>query len=89
MTRWLGVRALRTPSDLLELIPDDLAEPFDTRDLARSLEAPRWLAQKIAYCLRQTGAASVVGKRGNAMLYEAVRQSAPPRVKKRRGERVA
>jgi hypothetical protein len=30
----------------------------------------RWLAQRIAYCLRQTGAACEVGKQGNARLYE-------------------
>ena len=27
---------------------------------------PRWLAQKMAYCLRKTGAIDVAGKRGNA-----------------------
>ncbi len=61
----------RTKHDLLDQLPlAQLPSPFDTAQLAAALERPRWLAQKIAYCLRQTGAAKLAGKRGNAQLYQ-------------------
>ena len=61
----------RNPSDFLSLIPLALADPFSTHELAAGVEKPRWLAQKMAYCLRQMGVIKVVGKRGNAILYTA------------------
>ena len=64
------VLRLRTARDLLQLIPDDLPNPFDTADLAEHLEVQRWVAQRIAYCLRHTGAAEQVGKQGNTCLYQ-------------------
>lgn len=64
----------RTAEDLLMLLPDGLPEPFSTEDLSRRADIPRWLAQKMAYCLRKTGAADVVAKRSNALLYRS-----PPR----------
>jgi hypothetical protein len=62
---------LETARDLLELLGVELPRPFDTRELADRLCVDRWMAQRIAYCLRQTGAAACVGKRGNALLYQA------------------
>jgi hypothetical protein len=53
-------------------LPDDLDQQFTTADIARLSEIPRWLAQKMAYCLRQTGAITIAGKRGNAVLYTLV-----------------
>jgi hypothetical protein len=66
----MGVERFRTASDLLGLIPAELAQPFHTGQLAAALEVRRWIAQRIAYCLRQTGAATVCGKVGNALIYE-------------------
>jgi len=58
-------------SDLLALLPlADLPQPFDTAELAAAMSKPRWFAQKVAYCLRQAGAAKLVGKRGNSQLFE-------------------
>jgi hypothetical protein len=37
--------------------------------LSERLEAPRWIAQRIAYCLREMGSVEVVGKQGNAIVY--------------------
>jgi hypothetical protein len=59
----------RKPSDFLSLIPSDMPEPFSTEVLAKGIEQPRWLAQKMAYCLRNMGAIDIVGKRGNSILY--------------------
>ncbi|MHC5001708.1 MAG: hypothetical protein ACYTJ0_01155 [Planctomycetota bacterium] len=61
---------LREAGDLLRLIPTGLPAPFHTGHLASALSAPRWLAQRIAYCLRETGAVSTAGKEGNAWLYQ-------------------
>ena len=44
-------------------------EPFSTEELAGGIDQPRWLAQKMAYCLRNMGAIDVVGKSGNSILY--------------------
>lgn len=52
---------LRSPEDLRLLLPS-LPEPFDTRLLAERLRIPRWMAQQIAYCLRESGAAGLVGR---------------------------
>jgi hypothetical protein len=60
----------RTAGDLMQIIPDDLPSPFHTAHLAESLSIRRCVAQRIAYCLRETGAARQVGKQGNARLYE-------------------
>ncbi|HBO43583.1 MAG TPA: hypothetical protein DD670_06570 [Planctomycetaceae bacterium] len=63
---------LQTVADLRAMIACDLPEPFHTGHLAESLGVKRWIAQRIAYCLRQTGATRAVGKQGNTVLYEFV-----------------
>ena len=61
----------RTPGDLLRLLDiDQLSGTFDTAELALRLDRPRWVAQRIAYVLRETGAACVTGRRGNTLLYQ-------------------
>ena len=65
----VGVERFATHADLWRLLPPALAEPFHTGHLAEALGIRRWLAQRIAYCLRHTGAAAVAGKQGNAWLY--------------------
>ncbi len=55
--------------DLLQLLPQGLPQPFHTGQLAQQLNVPRYVAQRIAYCIRQTGAAREVGKRGNTRIY--------------------
>lgn len=60
-----------TVTDLLAYVPlKMLPTAFDTADLAAALGKPRWFAQKVAYCMRQSQAIAVVGKRGNSQLYE-------------------
>lgn len=59
----------QTPKDLGRLLPDELPEAFTTKELSQGLGGPRWLAQKMAYCLREMGEISAVGKRGRAILY--------------------
>ncbi len=57
-------------ADLVRLLPDELPNPFHTADLAQLLDIPRWIAQRIAYCLRQMQIARQVGKQGNTCLYQ-------------------
>jgi hypothetical protein len=70
-----GREMLRTVDDLVAMLPESIrpparSEPFTTADLATAAGINRGLARKVAYCLRRCGAAEVVGKQGNAMLYE-------------------
>ncbi len=61
---------LKHAHDLARLLPAGLADVFSTEEIARHAAMPRWLAQKMAYCLGKTGAVEVAGKRGNAWLYQ-------------------
>ncbi len=70
--RLVAVRSrhiLRTAGDLFELLPAGLEKQFTTADIARLARIPRSLAQKMAYCLRQTGSVIIAGKRRNTVLY--------------------
>lgn len=58
-----------TPEDMRSLLPSTLSDPFTTANLASAIGRPRRLAQKMAYCLREMGAITQTGKRGNAILY--------------------
>jgi hypothetical protein len=62
-------RSFETPADVCALVPPTLPEPFTTADLAAAIGKPRWLARKMAYCLREMGSLVPVGKQGNAILY--------------------
>jgi hypothetical protein len=66
-----GSTTLKRAGDLWALLPGSCGgnEPFTTFELAQRLDRPLWLAQRIAYCLRLTGAAQVVGKTGNRLIY--------------------
>jgi len=66
----VGVHEFQTADDLFRLLPADLPEPFHSGHLAEAMSIRRWVAQRIVYCLRKTGAANTCGKSGNALLYE-------------------
>lgn len=66
----------RTVGDLHKLLPKKLPKEFDTGELAEGLSVQRWQAQKIAYCLRKTGSAKQIGKRGNAIVHQLVKKKA-------------
>ncbi|MFU8772739.1 MAG: hypothetical protein ACNA8H_10005 [Anaerolineales bacterium] len=57
------------PDAFVGLLPPDLPEAFTTADIAAGLAIPKWLAQKMAYCLREMTALEVVGKQGRSWLY--------------------
>lgn len=62
-------RLFETPADMLSLLPAKLAQTFTTSDLATAIGRPRRLAQSMAYCLREMGMITAVGKRGRTILY--------------------
>jgi hypothetical protein len=62
-------RVFAAPTDLAALIPASLEEPFTTAGLADAIQQPRWLAQKMTYCLRSAGAIAEAGKQGKATRY--------------------
>jgi hypothetical protein len=68
----LGSERFQAATDLCRLLPPALPAPFHTGHLAEGLAVPRWIAQRMAYCLRKTGAIEAVGKERGAWLYEVV-----------------
>lgn len=66
----IGTTPLRVAADAWSLLPDGLPSPFTTRDLAEHLGRPDAFAQRVAYCLRHSGAAEVVDRRGRRLVYE-------------------
>lgn len=69
LTQVVSTTKLKTAADLRKLLPKTLPASFTTGDLASHAEIPRWLAQKMAYCLRKVGAIELQGKQRNAMVY--------------------
>lgn len=63
-----GSQRFDSPADYLALLPDELRTGFDTRSLARRLGIPRYLAQKMAYCLHAMGLLER-SKRGRGYVY--------------------
>jgi hypothetical protein len=74
LVRLCGIEQFHTSADLLKLLPRNLPRSFHTGHLAEGLGVQRWMAQRIAYCLRHMRAVQEVGKAGNARLYEIRRQ---------------
>lgn len=61
---------LKKRGDLWKILPKvRLPKTFDTAELGRQIERPRWFAQKVAYCLRDSQAIELVGKQGNSQIY--------------------
>ena len=71
-----SVHQFRTAADLCRLLPPALPQPFHTGQLAEGLGVERWIAQRMAYCLRETKAIRQVGKQGGAWLYKSLRAKA-------------
>lgn len=68
----LEQRRFASSADLFGLLTQPVAEPFTTAELAEALGEPRWVAQKLAYCLREAGRIVICGKCGNALQYRRI-----------------
>ena len=64
----LDQRSFGASADWLRFLPEGL-ESFTTSDLATGINTRRDLAQKMAYCLRESRMIELIGKRGRANLY--------------------
>jgi hypothetical protein len=71
--------SLGVPADLWTLLPGDWNSPFTTVDLAARLERSVAFAQRVAYCLRLSGAVETLGKIGNRRIYAASKNRASQR----------
>ncbi len=61
---------VRTASDLWNMVSgDQLPTPFGTNDLSELLDCPRWLSQRIAYCLKHCGAVESIQRKKTGWLY--------------------
>ena len=65
-----SVERFQSATDLCRLLPKKLPKPFHTGHIAAGLGVQRWIAQRMAYCLRETGAIKSVGKERGAWLYQ-------------------
>ncbi len=79
LSQILQSRLLSEPDDLWQLLPTghDWTVPFTSVDIAARTARPIDFAQRVAYCLRQSGAAQVVGKRSSFRVYR--READPAR----------
>ena len=62
-------RLFLTPADLSTRIPASVPETFTTADISEATGLPRWLAQKMAYCLRTMDEIRVVGRSRKGLCY--------------------
>ncbi len=70
MTKVCESLKFQSIQDLVMCLPSEqLPSTFDTGELARILDRPRWFAQKVAYSLRMMGAIETVSRRRNAHMY--------------------
>ena len=60
---------LSSVEDYRMFLPENLPQPFTTRNLSLSLHIPHRLAQQMAYCLRSLDIITVSDKRGRENLY--------------------
>jgi hypothetical protein len=72
----IAIHKFHAAADLCQMLPPSLPKPFHTGHIADGLGVERWVAQRMAYCLRQTGAVQSVGKQRGAWLYERRRRKA-------------
>jgi hypothetical protein len=56
--------------DWRALLPDELSDPFTTRDLAEALDIRTQLSQRMAYSLHKGNIIQLIGKSGRANLYK-------------------
>ncbi len=84
LTKVEETHIFRKAEDLLALLPPKLPKKFHTGHLADGLSIRRWIAQRVAYSLREMGAIEMVGKEGNAILYKFAKGKKPSRRKKRK-----
>ena len=69
-------RLFGEPADWLRFLPEGL-QSFTTLDLAMEIATGRELAQKMAYCLRESRMIELIGRRGRSNLYRVAASGRP------------
>jgi hypothetical protein len=64
-----GELVLERPEDYMQLVPENLPEPFTAADFAAAAGIPRELASTVMLLLTETGTVLRVGRQGRAWLY--------------------
>jgi hypothetical protein len=64
-----GELILERPEDYMQLVPENLPEPFTAADFAAAAGIPRALASTVMLLLTETGTVLRVGRQGRAWLY--------------------
>ncbi len=72
LVRIQSIHELRSHRDLIKFLPHPMPKTFDTTQLAEHASIPRWVAQRVAYCLRKMGATEEIAKRGNSRVYRVI-----------------
>lgn len=62
-------RRFAVPRDMAALIPETVDEPFTTADIAKACNLPKFMAQKMAYCLREMGAIVPLERKKSGIQY--------------------
>lgn len=71
LTEIIDRSQIKDSTDLFQWLPfDKIPKKFVTQDLAEACEISQGDAQRITYCLRETGAIRVLGKKGRANYYQ-------------------
>lgn len=65
----LESKRFAVPRDMAGLIPESVEEPFTTSDIAKGCKLPRFMAQKMAYCLREMGAIVSLERKKSGIQY--------------------
>lgn len=65
----LDRRVLTQPEDCVTWLPAGLPQPFTNLELAQASHQPRYVAEKMTYCLRRMGVAQAVGRRGRSITH--------------------
>ncbi|MBM4077388.1 MAG: hypothetical protein FJ267_17305 [Planctomycetes bacterium] len=69
----LETQSFQTAKDLLNLLPKGVPARFTTADVAGEAGIPRWLAQKMIYCLKRANSIERMGNAGNSIIYSKKR----------------
>jgi hypothetical protein len=69
LVKVLDSKLFMHPRDMAALIPDCVGEPFTTNDIAKARSIPKFMAQKMAYCLREMGAIVALGRKKTGIQY--------------------
>jgi hypothetical protein len=67
-------KKMNKTEDYLKFLPENISEPFSTKDIASELKINIPLARKMIYFFKRTDAINCTGKIGNLLLYKKKRK---------------